>query len=611
MNPLLRLSRLRPRKIMASILTVALLVSLTFFSLWYWASKRIEQIISRQFNEQQLMLARKIADNIEGYFDLLENELTSYADLYKVESDTIAHFRAYGALEFKDKQAFGILDMRIFNSQGRLEHSYGQTLKSIPQEAQNLDATYVDWAKAPEHRGMVFLTKTFLHTDPSGQQRLAMALMTPLYRMSSLFPEQNKTFAGILKIIFDPTFVSQMATKDVKSGQTGYAWVIDQHGTFLAHYEQEFVGQDSIKVRQKRNTKLSFDRLEYIQVNHILKGEEGTDWYESGWHREKIGKIKKLLAYTPVRFDKGMVRGIIQVEDSPHNLWAVGVAAPFEEVYGLVESLQVQVGTMAGFIFVLIVGMSGLLISASYNWNESLTREVELKTDALRQSHERLLRSERFAAVGEATAYVRHEIKNPLMIIGGFARQLDRNPHLPGSARQKLKIITDEVQRLENFLGDLRDFTQPACPVKQEADLNKIVREVQFMMQEAAEEKQIQLRTSLDDSVPSGQFDPNQMKQVLINLIKNAMEAMETEGSITVSTRRQGDQICIEVADTGKGIEPELMPEIFNPFFTTKKTGTGLGLAVINKIVEDHHGTVSVQSTQGKGTTFSILLPCQ
>lgn len=611
MNPILHLSQFRPRKIMVSVLTAAMLVSLALFSLWYWASWRIEQIISRQFNEQQLMLARKIADNIEGYFDLLENQLMSYSELFQVESETMSHFRAYGALEFKNKQAFGILDIQMFDPEGRLEYSWSHPDGQAPQEIQNLDTACVDWAKDPQHLGLIFLTKTFTLSDASGKSRLAMAILTPLYRTNSSLAPQNKSFAGTLEIIFDPSFVCQMATENVRSGQTGYAWVINQDGTFLAHYEPTFVGKDAIRVRKERNSHLSFDKIQDIQASHILKGEEGTDWYESGWHRERLGRIKKLLAYTPVRFNKGMVHGIIQVEDSAHNLWGVGVTAPFDEVYGLVGSLQIQVGFMAGFIFLLIMGVSGLLIGAAYNWNEILSREVELKTEALRQSHERLLRSERFAAVGEAAAYVRHEIKNPLMIIGGFARQLDRDLNVPGSARQKLKIIADEVQRLENFLGDLRDFTQPASPVKEEVDLNKIIREVQTMMQEAAKEKRVQLESRLDGTLPTSLLDPNQMKQVLINLIKNSIEAIEKDGSITVSTHSQGGHICLQVADTGRGIEPKIISEIFNPFFTTKKTGTGLGLAVINKIVEDHHGTVSVESTLGKGTTFTIILPCE
>jgi signal transduction histidine kinase len=132
------------------------------------------------------------------------------------------------------------------------------------------------------------------------------------------------------------------------------------------------------------------------------------------------------------------------------------------------------------------------------------------------------------------------------------------------------------------------------------------------MMQETAKEMNIQLVAKPAGDLPLMFFDPNQMKQVLINLIKNALEAMdEAGGVISLSTMFKGGQVHLSVEDTGKGIEPEIIQDIFNPFFTTKKTGTGLGLAVINKIIEDHHGTISVTSSKGQGTTFTIHLPCQ
>jgi two-component system, NtrC family, sensor histidine kinase HydH len=280
-----------------------------------------------------------------------------------------------------------------------------------------------------------------------------------------------------------------------------------------------------------------------------------------------------------------------------------------DEVYGLVRRFQINQGLLVGFFLLLLIGTSYLLVGAVYSWNRFLSHEVDEKTEELRQSHERLLRSERFAAVGEAAAYVSHEIKNPLMVIGGFARQLERNPEMPQTAGAKLRIISDEVKRLENFLGELRDFTRPAVPAKVAGNINDLVQEVAMMMQETAKEVNIQLITNLGGDVPVMSFDENQMKQVLINLIKNALEAIDGGGIITLATSFQDAKVNLSVQDNGKGIDPEIIPDIFNPFFTTKKTGTGLGLAVINKIVEDHHGTIDVRSTKGRGTTFTIHLP--
>jgi len=609
MKLLSRISQLRMRAIIIVIVAVTLAISLTLFFMYRWMTLRVEGIISQQFNQQQLMLARKIAENVEVYFDLLENELLGYAHLFDIEGGVPSHFRAYINLHFKYLQQFDILTIRTYDASGRVTEVYSDPEHLAPGGLR-LRADYLQWASEPQHRGRIYLTTTYPWEGKPWPDRKVMSIFTPLWLKAETGSPGNRLhFDGVIEIIFDPFFICKMATAGVRSGESGYAWIIDRDGVFLAHYEPTFIGRDAIKVRQDRNIQLSFSRIQEIQQNELLRGKEGMDWYESGWHREKLGRMKKLLAYTPIRFDKGLIRNLITVEDREHNLWGVGVAAPYTEVNGLVQSFQTQQALLVGFFFLLIVGVSSTMIILAYSWNRALSIEVDVKTEALRQSHERLLRSERFAAVGEAAAYVSHEIKNPLMVIGGFASQLERVPLLPATAKDKLHIISTEVKRLETFLGELRDFTRPAAPAKKETDLNDIVRDVQALMQETAREADIRLEVRLEGKLPKLMLDPNQMKQVLINLVKNALEAMESGGEMVIHTTADEDAVYLSVSDTGKGIQPEIMREIFNPFFTTKKSGTGLGLAVINKIVEDHHGTISVESTMGKGTRFIITFP--
>ncbi len=220
------------------------------------------------------------------------------------------------------------------------------------------------------------------------------------------------------------------------------------------------------------------------------------------------------------------------------------------------------------------------------------------------------MHSERFAAVGEAAAYVSHEIKNPLMVIGGLAHQVERKVGDDPGLKEKLTVIQKEVQRLENFLGDLRDFTRPVVPAKQPMDLNQVIHEVDVLMEGEASSRGITLEEHLDPNLPPLQADPNQMKQVLLNLVKNAMEALDDSGGrVIISSGAQDKQVWFAVRDSGGGMPPEVLDKIFHPFFTTKKKGTGLGLAVIHKIVTDHHGAVTVQSSPDQGTTFKVELP--
>jgi signal transduction histidine kinase len=183
--------------------------------------------------------------------------------------------------------------------------------------------------------------------------------------------------------------------------------------------------------------------------------------------------------------------------------------------------------------------------------------------------------------------------------------------HLPDdpASQEKLKIIQEEVKRLETFLGDLRDFLRPLPPAKQEIDLNRVVKEVQALMAEAAHEKGIYLEDRLDPRLPRIEADANQLKQVLVNLVKNALEATEESGRILMATEFKDGQAWLSVQDTGKGMSGEVLEKIFHPFFTTKDKGTGLGLAVIHKIISDHRGTVMVESVAGRGSTFTIKLP--
>ena len=197
---------------------------------------------------------------------------------------------------------------------------------------------------------------------------------------------------------------------------------------------------------------------------NLLAGREGVTEYDSGWHRQKLGQMPKLAAYTPIRFNKGLITGVTEVEDPAHNLWGVCVVAPVAEVYGSVAQVLHQEMFLVGLFFIVVLGGAGAFISLAFFWNKSLTRQVELKTEELMESQERLLHSERFAAVGEAAAYVSHEIKNPLMVIGGLAHQVERRLSEDPAAQEKLRVIQKEVQRLESFLGELRDFLRPAPP---------------------------------------------------------------------------------------------------------------------------------------------------
>jgi len=228
-----------------------------------------------------------------------------------------------------------------------------------------------------------------------------------------------------------------------------------------------------------------------------------------------------------------------------------------------------------------------------------------------RRLEKKVLESEKLATVGLVASYISHEIKNPLMVISGFAGQILRSTDQEGKSREKLEIIIKEANRLEGFLTEVCDFTKLSMPKKIPAGINDVLEEVCTLFEQEFEERHVQLDKSLDQDIPETFIDPRQIKQVFINIIKNSVEAMPDGGRLLVETGLEEEGIAIRISDTGKGIAPGDLKDIFSPFVTTKPRGTGLGLAISRKIIEDHEGEVCIRSELGKGTVCTIVFPVQ
>jgi signal transduction histidine kinase len=250
--------------------------------------------------------------------------------------------------------------------------------------------------------------------------------------------------------------------------------------------------------------------------------------------------------------------------------------------------------------------------------NASLYESLERALLDVRATQDRLVQSEKLMALGEMAAKIAHEIKNPLTVIGGFARRIARahapgvSPDTPATARSA-QIILKEVQRLERIVHETLYFSREAVPAVRSVDLNSEVRDVLGMFREELEEARIATVVDLSPEIPAISVDPDQLRQVLWNLVSNAVQAMEGGGALTVTTRAarpaEGVGVVFQVSDTGGGIPHDVVHNIFNPFFTTKVKGTGLGLPIVHAIVEKHGGTIHLDNREGQGVTFSVFLP--
>jgi two-component system sensor kinase FixL len=226
-----------------------------------------------------------------------------------------------------------------------------------------------------------------------------------------------------------------------------------------------------------------------------------------------------------------------------------------------------------------------------------------------RALQEQLVQSERLAALGQLVAEITHEIKNPLMMIGGFARQLIRISDDKKSL-EKLNIIAEEVKRLEHLLTDLREFYLPKAIISGPVNIKELFHETYSLVRNDFKKKDIKSTLEIDEKALLVSGDAERLKQVFLNLVKNSIEAMQSGGNLSIEAKLSGDQVKIIVTDDGCGIPQKDTEKIFSPFFTTKRHGTGLGLCVSKRIVEDHKGSsFIVESEEGKGTTFEISLP--
>ncbi|MCC7212893.1 MAG: GAF domain-containing protein [Candidatus Brocadia sp.] len=241
--------------------------------------------------------------------------------------------------------------------------------------------------------------------------------------------------------------------------------------------------------------------------------------------------------------------------------------------------------------------------------NAETYRKLWEKNQQLKETRERLVRSERLAVIGNMAAYIAHEIRNPLVTIGGFARILMREYADHKKVKQHTEIITQEVSRLEKILANIMDFSKPIETVRTLIQINELLENTCYLMWPYLKSAHIQVSKKFDPSIPKIVVDQTQMKQVFLNLIKNAAESMTQGGKLTVESMTEDEYIKIDFTDTGEGMTPEILQNLFTPFFTTKVDGTGVGLAVSQKIIDDHNGFIKIKSVPKEGTTFSISLP--
>jgi two-component system NtrC family sensor kinase len=245
-----------------------------------------------------------------------------------------------------------------------------------------------------------------------------------------------------------------------------------------------------------------------------------------------------------------------------------------------------------------------------YSKLEKSHEELKISHEELAQAQRQLIQSEKLASIGQLAAGVAHELNNPLGTITLFGNMLKKDLAQNEKWENDISLIVQEAERAAKIVKDLLSFSRETKLKPGLINVNSIIEETISLLVKRSLFRNIEVRQELEASLPFTFADPDLLKQVFFNIILNGAQAMEGIGVLAVSSRskKQGKEIEIKIADTGKGIQEEHIPRLFDPFFTTKEKGTGLGLALVYGIVSKHKGTIDVESRVGKGTTFFINL---
>jgi len=392
----------------------------------------------------------------------------------------------------------------------------------------------------------------------------------------------------------------------------------------LIRYGYQFGYSDAIRLAKKFDWDTDLDRISAGPIMHMLEGVARVDvklikfdrgkgsftmegvWlnsFEAEQHLKHFGKGESPVCWTLIGYASGYATAFFGKSIVCLEIECMGKGD--ERCYWVMKPADAW-GDKAKEImnFLKSVDIKGRL--------DLLEQIVDEKTKALKVTHEYLLKAEKLIAMGEISAKIAHEIRNPLTVIGGFTNLLRKKANLRLPEEKYAEIIANEVARLERFINDILIYSEEIPFEKKELNVNKLITEILLLFDKDLIQQGISINTSFDEGIPLIPGDKKKLEEAFVNIIINAIHAMKKGGNLTLKTQYLKEKIPkiikIVISDTGKGIPKDVLGKVFDPFFTTKTVGSGLGLTVAKEILKRNNGTIGIQSEVGKGTTVTVAL---
>jgi two-component system, NtrC family, sensor kinase len=375
------MDKINIRRLLTGLGLVVILLLVVAFVLGLLSLQRTREIVSEDFQQQQLILAKTTARQIEDGLEFLHRELKilNYSPAIQYLEEVAWANRMQ--VSFDDLSKLGVTAIERIDFAGpNAGHTYildGGGPRVIDYNV-NETAPEVEWAKDPANRGSVFQGPVAI--QERGDHKIPFFIMaTPVYEVSvdESHPKATGRLDGVLLFKVDASQFTGHYCAAIRSGRTGYCWVLNSNGVFLYHPEREFIGEDAFTARGRRNPVISFSAINEIQKSKMLAGEEGTSQYSSGWHRGVIGEMTKFVAYSHAK-----------VNPDGSRIWPVAVVAPTDEVYGTIHSLYIRQFLIQGILIFALILAACAVIYYEMRWSVELQREVDLATTDLRRSRE-------------------------------------------------------------------------------------------------------------------------------------------------------------------------------------------------------------------------------
>jgi signal transduction histidine kinase len=359
-------------------------------------------------------------------------------------------------------------------------------------------------------------------------------------------------------------------------------------------------GADNIIGYSFDKSRIGLENAGGVHYEKAMTGEITSKLIQKGSSLELMfwfPKETKIVTFAPLiqevqlsRTNDKMVIGVIEiVRDVSHD---------YQQVFKL-----------QGLIVITCVSIMGLLFLVLRFVVKYGERIIEQRADERLRLEEKLRRAEHLSAIGEMTAGVSHEIRNPLGIIKSSAQLMKKKMARLDPTTNIPDIIVEESTRLDHIITDFLDFARPKTADLHLCAVEDIIEKNLVFLASQIQENNVRVVKDFQNHLPLIMGDPAMLYQAFLNIMLNAFQAMDGDGTITISTRMKEGQVCISVTDTGQGIDEDILKKIWTPFFTTKETGTGLGLGIIKNIIEAHRGSIQITAVPPQGTRVMITLP--